>query len=240
MAEDWIKLRTMLRRDGRVRNLSRALSTNVTHVFGALATLWSIADELADEDGTIFGYTASDINAEVGIVGFCEVLPREWIDLSGDWVKLPDYQEHNGSTAKKRAQDQKRQRRRREKVEISSRANSTKSVTREEESRGENISPIGDKAQTPPPPLNCLEFIAKWAEYEDYRRANRMRKLKPVSVIKQWGEMSQWGLAASLAAIDRTISKGWQGIFEPDAARIANASRAKDGANQHGKYENAF
>ena len=116
----WIKMRVVLARDGRVRKLSRRLATSVTHVCGALYLMWSLADELAIEDeqggGLLDGYEADDLDTHVGIPGFVEALPKCWMEVRDDGLYLPKYHEHNGSTAKKRATDQKRQKRRRENV----------------------------------------------------------------------------------------------------------------------------
>jgi len=70
--------------------------------------MWSLADDYADENGVLIGYTKEALDAEIGLKNFCEALPCEWIDLTGEWVKLPEYQDHNGNTAKRRAADQKR------------------------------------------------------------------------------------------------------------------------------------
>jgi len=75
---------------------------------GALATLWCLADQHATPDGMLFGYLPEDIDRMIGLPGFCKSLPADWIDLTGEWVKLPEYQAHNGTTAKSRAVDQKR------------------------------------------------------------------------------------------------------------------------------------
>lgn len=176
MVDAWIKLRTKLPKDGRLRVASRkchapsvtdvadeSLQRNalVTLALGALVRLWCLADEHADEDGVLFGYTTADIDAEVGVPGFAASLPAEWIDLSGEWVKLPDYQEHNGTTGKSRAQATKRKRREREgnaegkpsrnKRDESattsgqrSRTDGDAGVTREEKSREE--PPVGNSS----------------------------------------------------------------------------------------------
>ncbi|WP_333676774.1 hypothetical protein [Dyella sp.] len=120
MAEEWIKVRTKLARDGRLNVMSRTLrnicnalgvTSNVawsTAMLGSLVKLWMLADEHADESGVIHGYTSEDVDNYVGFDGFCAALPPEWINLTGEWVQLPDYTEHNGSTGKTRAQTQKR------------------------------------------------------------------------------------------------------------------------------------
>lgn len=104
----WIKFRTSLIRDGRVTLASRKCGVSRSAIIGALVTLWSLADEQCDEHGSMFGWSAEDLDREIGIENFCKSLPPCWIDLSGEFVKLPEYQEHNGSTAKKRALNQKR------------------------------------------------------------------------------------------------------------------------------------
>lgn len=140
-ATDWIKVRTVLPTDGRLRIASRKCHALPVTVFGAIVTLWCLADSHANENGELIGYTIEDIDAYVGVPGFCAALPSDWIDTSGDFVKLPDYQEHNGTTAKTRAQDSKRQKRHRE-VTVASRSDRDKKRTREEKRREDIKAPI--------------------------------------------------------------------------------------------------
>ena len=75
-----------------------------------------------------------------------------------------------------------------------------------------------DEYDTPelPDPLDTTEFRIAWEEYEKYRRQNGWKKLKPMSVSKLWGEIVSWGgVDQGIAAINQTITKGWQGIFPP-------------------------
>lgn len=106
--EAWIKVRTKLKDDGRLLIVARKCNAESVTAFGALVTLWAYADDHADEHGVLFGWTPEDVDKRCGLPGFAEALPKEWIDLTGEWVKLPEYQEHNGSTAKSRAQTRKR------------------------------------------------------------------------------------------------------------------------------------
>ena len=67
-----------------------------------------------------------------------------------------------------------------------------------------------------PDPLDTSEFKIAWEEYEKYRRQNGWKRLKPMSTNKLWGDMIAWGGPdAGIAAINQTITKGWQGIFPP-------------------------
>lgn len=102
-ADTWIKMRKKLRKDGRVLQIARKCNAKRVTVLGALCDLWMLADDYADENGVIHGWTLDDVNAEVDVPGFAESLPIEWLQVEGDSVKVPNYLEHNGSTAKKRA-----------------------------------------------------------------------------------------------------------------------------------------
>ena len=67
-----------------------------------------------------------------------------------------------------------------------------------------------------PDPLDTVEFKIAWEEYEKYRRQNGWQRLKPMTVSRVWGEMVSWGgVDQGIAAINQTITKGWQGIFPP-------------------------
>ena len=67
-----------------------------------------------------------------------------------------------------------------------------------------------------PDPLDTTEFKIAWEEYEKYRRQNGWKRLKPMSISRLWGEMVSWGgVDAGIAAINQSITKGWQGIFPP-------------------------
>lgn len=143
MAGPWIKVCTgYFPIDGRLLAVSRQCHASPVTAFGGLVALWCLGDGQADAEGCLFGYTAADVNAYVGIPGFCEALPDCWIDLSGQWVKLPKYQEHNGSTGKTRAQAFSRQRRHRD-VTAESRIKRDASATREKKEK--------EKEQKSPP-----------------------------------------------------------------------------------------
>ena len=134
---NWIKMRKSLWTDGRVRILSRKLRTERGHVIGALVRFWSVADEHADENGYLHGYTKDDIDAEVELNGFCNALPPDWLEVLDDGLQLPDYTRHNGKTGKARAIDTQRKHHKRmsEICPKSVRNNSDKNRTRIDKNR---------------------------------------------------------------------------------------------------------
>lgn len=71
-------------------------------VTGALATLWCYADEHIRDDDTL-PLTSQTLDAVVGIEGFFEAMPREWIDeLDDGSIVLPGYCEKNSLIAKRK------------------------------------------------------------------------------------------------------------------------------------------
>jgi hypothetical protein len=116
MAGDWIKFRKALIRDGRVLEVARKCNATRVTTIGALVTLWCLGDEYCEENGTIPGYTADDLNMEIGVCGFVEALPPDWFAVVDGLPQLPAYQQHNGETAKQRACNARRVTRYRERV----------------------------------------------------------------------------------------------------------------------------
>ena len=80
----------------------------VTLVLGGLAQLWMHADTFARDDDTL-DISLDEIDEITGIEGFGKLLPAEWLEvIDPHRVKLPDFQAHNGSDAKRKAQTAKR------------------------------------------------------------------------------------------------------------------------------------
>lgn len=116
----WIKLEKDLENDPRVlRMVKRMCVTDVTQeringaravtqVIGALARLWMFADSHGRSDNSL-DMTADELDEWLGIPGFSATMPEDWLHIRDDGtVELPDFQEHNGVEAKKRAMTQKR------------------------------------------------------------------------------------------------------------------------------------
>lgn len=140
----WIKFEKDLRDDVRVRRMAVALARRyhmmpsaadsdpcnacafpgVTLVLGGLAQLWMHADSFARDDDTL-DITSDEIDQLAGIDGFANVLPIDWLEiLNAHSVKLPGFQEHNGTEAKRKALTAKRVTRHRDKVKLNSVATS--------------------------------------------------------------------------------------------------------------------
>lgn len=83
-------------------HMSEAIALCRNAVTGALATLWCYADEHIRDDDSL-PLTSQTIDAVVGIEGFFELMPREWIDKLDDGsLILPGYCEKNSLIAKRK------------------------------------------------------------------------------------------------------------------------------------------
>jgi hypothetical protein len=245
MADDWIKFRKKLVRDGRVTRASRACNGPVTPasrscnadrstMLGALVTLWCLADDYAERDGLLPHYSAEDIDAEVGVPGFCSALPADWMEVREGAVYLPNYQAHNGPTAKSRAQAARRAAASRGRVTPASRSRHagvtpkrTKSAPREEKRR------IEKKENTPLPPfagelavLDTEKFRAAWADWLKHRKEKR-KAVTATQAAKQLAALAQAGEPAAVWAVEESLRRGWEGLFPEKYPAAANGARPK-------------
>jgi hypothetical protein len=101
----WIKIRTNLHEDPRVLHLAERLLVPVPTVIGHLVRLWGYADSHST-DGLLRLMTARGVDNLVAHTGFAAAL-REcgWLEDTAEGVLLPRFGDHNGQTAKDRAQN---------------------------------------------------------------------------------------------------------------------------------------
>ncbi len=104
----WIKMRTNLRTAPKVVRLASALKADRLRIIGGLWAVWSIFDEHS-VDGTLEGYTLAALDEDLGWRGFSAALADvNWLEETEAGLILPEFEEHNGASAKRRATDSKR------------------------------------------------------------------------------------------------------------------------------------
>lgn len=105
---NWIKMRTDLRDHPKVVRMSSALKADRLRIIGGLWAVWSTFDTHS-EDGTLEGYTFAALDEGIGWKGFSQALADvRWLEEVSGGLVIPEFDEHNGASAKKRAQDTKR------------------------------------------------------------------------------------------------------------------------------------
>lgn len=108
MAGEWIKMRTNLWDDPRVSQLCDLTEQSEAAVIGGLYWLWATADEHSS-DGALNGMTLRAIDRKTGIQGLGKALVMiGWLVENDDGVTVSRFDEHNGASAKQRAQTAKR------------------------------------------------------------------------------------------------------------------------------------
>lgn len=143
MAGDWIKMRTDLAEDPAVISMAAELGIDDDSVVGKLHRIWSWADRQS-RDGHAVGVTGKWVDRYVHCDGFASVMQSVgWLVVDGSGLQFPNFERHNGKSAKQRALGTVRQQAHRsnvtENITQPSRSERDKSVTREEKRR-EDIS----------------------------------------------------------------------------------------------------
>lgn len=113
MAGDWIKIEHSLPAKPEVFAIAARVGQNRAEVVGRLILVWSWMDEITDS-GTGLRIASNDIDDIAGTPGFAEAMREAgWLtgrDLS---LQVPNFQRHNGTSAKARALESEAKRLRR-------------------------------------------------------------------------------------------------------------------------------
>lgn len=128
-----------------VLRMARILEIDKDAVIGKLFRVWAWFDKNT-VDGHVDGVVSSDVDGIAINVGFCSAMKQVgWFEFNDEeqWVRLTNFDRHNGETAKNRALKNKRQSKWRSNVDDkpsteTSTQQSTETSTREEKRRINN------------------------------------------------------------------------------------------------------
>lgn len=156
MAGDWIKMRNDLADDPAIIGMAARLNVDEFSIVGRLHRFWSWADRHS-RDGHATGVTKAWIDRYVQCDGFADALETcAWLVVENNGVTIPNFDRHNGESAKKRGLATDRKRKQRSVTNSStdmSRNERDESVTREEKRREDKYSvPNGTGADAPKSP----------------------------------------------------------------------------------------
>lgn len=139
MAGDWIKMRADLHTHPKVVRMASALKADRLRIVGGLHSAWCLFD-VHSVDGFLDGYSPETLDDMIGFPGFARsMMAVGWLEMDGENLVMPRFSEHNGQSAKRRAQDAARKRDVRKKS-----ATEADNLRTREEKRREDI-----KDQTP-------------------------------------------------------------------------------------------
>lgn len=146
MAGDWIKMRKTLLADPRVVRISSALQADRFRTIGGLMSAWCLLDDQT-ENGKLEGYTDEIFDDLVGFPGISAAMAAVgWLVIGDGFLAAPRFDEHNGQTAKRRAQDavRKASARKADKCPHAKRTKSGLEKIREEKSNNTPLPPEGE------------------------------------------------------------------------------------------------
>lgn len=182
MAGDWIKMRADLREDPAVFAIAERLRIDELHVVGCLHAFWSWCDKHA-VDGRVDRATSRLVDKASGHKGFADALVSvKWLEIiEGEGITIPNFDRHNGESAKERSLKNRRQAKWRDgkattapSTETSTSPStqvSTATSTREEKRREEDQKQGGELVQAPlatrgtrlPPDWKPSDDLTAWA-----------------------------------------------------------------------------
>ncbi len=222
----WIKLERALPTDPRILTIASRMrhagvtpeSLYVLAAVGALAKLWSFADEHIRPDDTL-DCGVDEINQVIGIAQFCDFLPPQWLQVLDTYrVHLPDFLEHNGIHAAKRALNAERSRTYRKTRHAKVTRNVALDQDRDLDKEKTKAAPAFDPQSVP-----GLDTKA-WAEWVEYR-AQRKPAIKPASMAAAAKELADFG-EKQAQAVQHSKANGYQGLFLPKAAAFVKPTPA--------------
>jgi len=243
MAGDWIKIEHALPEKPEVMQIADELDVSRFEVIGMLVKFWSWVDQnLSRSCPDVWG-TESGLDSIIGRDGFARAMIHcGWLEITDSRVRIPNYESHLSKSAKTRALAAKKKRLQREGMSpdcpepVGTESGQDQGL---EERRGEEKR--RKKKKTPPSPprpgktdvfedlpesLDTVEMRAALQLWAQHRREIK-KPLTKTCAQQQLKQFETWGPDRSIAAIQHTILKGWQGIREPEPEPAKPASRAK-------------
>ena len=211
MAGDWIKLQKDTPDKPEVLAIAARLDIDPDAVVGKLVRIWSWFDTHTI-DGNAQSVTFSFLDRLTGVTGFAEqVALVGWLEQDGTLLRLPNFDYHNGKTAKTRALGKNRAEKHRSNDE-SNDASVTKASP--EKRREEKRINKEDKATE-------VALLPEWIPLETWNAFLEMRRKikKPPTqhavnlLIAKLDAFRQKGQDIQ-AILEKSITSGWQDVFE--------------------------
>lgn len=249
MAGDWIKMRIDLQSHPKIVRILSATQSDKFRAIGGLHAVWSIFDTHS-EDGVLNGYSAKTLDHIIGWDGFsAAMISVGWMVETPQGLEMPEFEEHNGKSAKRRAEDQKRKRESR-KCPQNVQDLSIDLRTREEKRREEDKSSCDQQADHEKPGRIDYELIAQaFAEnlpgLPQPRDITEPRKKMIRAIVRRGGRYAEpdffpkfFGYVAKSKFLMGNGEKVWHGCCFDWLLKPANFQKIIEG-NYHSEADNA-
>jgi len=173
MAGDWIKLQKDTPDKPEVLAIASRMNLDPDAVVGKLVRIWSWFDTHT-VDGNALSVTYALLDRLAGITGFAEQMSFVgWLNQEGHVLSLPNFEYHNGETAKKRALGKNRQDKHRSNDESNANSNASSVINALPEKRREEKSIDIKKERATS--VACPPDIDKqiWDDWKQLRKAKK-------------------------------------------------------------------
>ena len=229
MSGDWIKMRMDLRNHPKVVRMSSALKADRLRVVGGLWAVWCTFDAHSP-DGLLEGYTLQAIDDDLGWRGFGAAMQAVgWLVESESGLEMPRFDEHNGKSAKRRAQESERKRNERNADE---RPQPVRELSASHADKKQTACVLEkEKKEIPPkgPPL----VLPDWLPIEPWDAFVAMRKAKGrrapftdearAGIIRELGKLHEAGHDVSVV-LNASVVNGWSGVFPPKRVVVGDGA----------------
>jgi len=239
MAGDWIKFEKATLDKPEVFEMAEMLDVDPDAVVGKLLRVWNWFDDQS-HDGNANVTVRALLDRYAGVTGFTQAMESVgWLDIEGRTMSLPNFDRHNGQTAKNRALTAKRVNKSRSKSNATCNGESVTPIVTSSlpEKRREEKSKVLDKSNTKggadnesPLPFDSEEFKDTWSEWLTYLKQKRKTPTK-ITITKQHKQLSKLTETDAINTINKSIQNGWQGLF-PDEQRNGKHSSHSGQANR--------
>ena len=222
MSGDWIKIEVCLPDKPEIWAMSERLAIDPDAVTGKLIRVWAWFDAHTD-DGHAKRVTRSFIDRVTSHAGFANVMVDVgWLEDSDAGLRQPNFDKHNGESAKKRAESAQRQaKHRKQKAETEEKPRNAKSVTKVlPEKRREEKSILKEKKNTT---STATRFDAWWKAYP-----KKVEKRKALAI---WKRRKLDRLADIIIADTEqrpTACAKWKAGYIPNPTTYLNGDRWDD------------
>jgi hypothetical protein len=218
MAGDWIKVESVTPNKPEVFKIADLCDIEPEHAFGSLLCIWIWADQHT-EDGNAVSVTRRLVDRTAGVTGFADAMEKVgWLVIHPDGACFPNFDRHNGKTAKNRALTAKRVANHKLKSNDNSNGASVSSALPREEKRREEKE---DKTISLPaikydPADNIPEGVNanSWLEWVEYRKKAK-KKISEAAARKQFKFLMEYTEPVQAEIIDLSITNDYQGLFAP-------------------------
>lgn len=234
MAGEWIKLEATTLDKPEVLRIARMLKIDRDAALGKLVRLWSWFDANS-VDGVVDGVVDADVDRMCFCPGFaaaCVAVCWLVVDEQAERITLPNFDRHNGETAKQRALKNRRQANWRagKVVLVDGRVDalvdtppSTAASTREE-NKEQRAKAKPSAAPTALPEVPDWVPAEAWAGFVDMRRRERhpLTHRAATLVLRSLEKLRADGHNPG-TVLDQSTRNGWRDVFAPRDAKPARA-----------------